>query len=100
MKRRRRTNPPFIGHKKRPVARSVNPSCALICPSGANHPSADFVPVQSCPQKYSLSASGKSNLQLPPSRPTEGRLAIVTDAGRDAVDAGGTQTNGADADEI
>jgi hypothetical protein len=27
--------------------------------------------------------------KLAPSRPTEGRLAIVTDAGRDAVDAGG-----------
>ena len=26
------------------------------------------------------------------SRPTEGRLAIVTDAGRDAVDAGGALT--------
>jgi hypothetical protein len=34
-----------------------------------------------------LVPSGKSNLQLAPSRPTEGRLAIVTDAGRDAVDA-------------
>ena len=31
----------------------------------------------------------KSNLYPSPSRPTEGRLAIVTDAGRDAVDAGG-----------
>jgi hypothetical protein len=40
-----------------------------------------------------LSPSGKSNLQLPLSRPTEGRLAIVTDAGRDAVDAGGALTN-------
>ena len=29
----------------------------------------------------------KSNLYPSPSRPTEGRLAIVTDAGRDAVDA-------------
>ena len=27
------------------------------------------------------------------SRPTEGRLAIVTDAGRDAVDVGGALTN-------
>jgi hypothetical protein len=34
-----------------------------------------------------LSPSGKSSLQARPSRPTEGRLAIVTDAGRDAVDA-------------
>jgi hypothetical protein len=32
------------------------------------------------------------------SRPTEGRFAIVTDAGRDAVDADVPITNGADAD--
>jgi hypothetical protein len=32
------------------------------------------------------------------SRPTEGRLAIVTDAGRDAVDAVAPLTNGAEAD--
>jgi hypothetical protein len=29
----------------------------------------------------------KSLLELPPSRPMKGRIAIVTDAGRDAVDA-------------
>jgi hypothetical protein len=40
-------------------------------------------------KNISLSPSGKSNLPLAPSRPTEGRLAIVTDAGRDAVDADG-----------
>jgi hypothetical protein len=34
-----------------------------------------------------LSLLPKSILEAPPSRPTEGRLAIVTDAGRDAVDA-------------
>ena len=33
-----------------------------------------------------------------PSRPTEGRFAIVTDAGRDAVDADALLTNGAEAD--
>jgi len=33
---------------------------------------------------------------LPPSRPTEGRIAIVTDAGRDAVDAGGAADESAD----
>jgi hypothetical protein len=33
-----------------------------------------------------------------PSRPTEGRFAIVTDAGRDAVDADVLTTNGTDAD--
>ena len=32
------------------------------------------------------------------SRPTEGRLAIVTDAGRDAVDADALLTNSAEAD--
>ncbi len=31
----------------------------------------------------------------PPSRPTKGRFAIVTDAGRDAVDADALLTNGA-----
>src|SRR5713226_5542748 len=36
--------------------------------------------------------------KLGPSRPTEGRLAIVTDAGRDAVDADALLTNGAEAD--
>jgi hypothetical protein len=33
-----------------------------------------------------------------PSRPTEGRLAIVTDAGRDAVDVDVPLTNGTEAD--
>jgi hypothetical protein len=32
------------------------------------------------------------------SRPTEGRLAIVTNAGRDAVDVDAPLTNGAEAD--
>jgi hypothetical protein len=33
-----------------------------------------------------------------PSRPIEGRFAIVTDAGRDAMDADAPITNGAEAD--
>jgi hypothetical protein len=37
--------------------------------------------------KISLRCTPKSNLYPLPSCPTEGRLAIVTDAGRDAVDA-------------
>jgi endogenous inhibitor of DNA gyrase (YacG/DUF329 family) len=45
-----------------------------------------------------LNMSGKSEALIPPSRPTEGRLAIVTDAGRDAVDADAPLTNGAEAD--
>jgi hypothetical protein len=40
----------------------------------------------------------KSNLEPPPSRPKEGRLAIVTDAGRDAVDADVLLTNSTEAD--
>jgi hypothetical protein len=40
----------------------------------------------------------KSAIYQPPSRPPEGRLAIVTDAGRDAMDADALLTNGADAD--
>jgi len=39
------------------------------------------------PKNIPLRALPKSTLELPPSCPTEGRLAIVTDAGRDAVDA-------------
>src|ERR1700682_2767035 len=37
--------------------------------------------------KIPLSPSGKSPLRLRPSRPTEGRSRVVTNAGRDAVDA-------------
>ena len=50
-------------------------------------PSADLCLSSPVAKNISLRASPKSNLELPPSRPTEGRLAIVTDAGRDAVDA-------------
>ena len=42
-----------------------------------------------------LDAAPKSPLNPLLSRPTEGRLAIVTDAGRDAVDAKALLTNGA-----
>jgi hypothetical protein len=38
-------------------------------------------------QKYFRSRLTQITSQLPPSRPIEGRIAIVTDAGRDAVDA-------------
>jgi hypothetical protein len=37
-------------------------------------------------KNISLRASGKSNLELSPSDPSEGRIAIVTDAGLDAMD--------------
>ena len=38
-------------------------------------------------------ACPKSNLEPAPSRPIEGRLAIVTNAGRDAMDADVLRTN-------
>ena len=43
--------------------------------------------VQSPLQKNFCSRSTQINFRTSPSRPTEGRFAIVTDAGRDAVDA-------------
>src|SRR5258705_689948 len=58
-------------------------ACAVICPSGtfvSSHFS-DF------PKNISVPTHPKSNLQLSHPTPPEGRIAIVTDAGRDAVDA-------------
>ena len=43
---------------------------------------------------YLLAAWPKSLLYPPPSRSTEGRHAIVTAAGRDAVDADGAKDEG------
>jgi hypothetical protein len=55
----------------------------LICPTGLpviflSSPLAKNIP---------LSPSGKSHLELSASTPKEGRFMIVTNAGRDAVDA-------------
>jgi hypothetical protein len=47
-------------------------------------------------QNFPLTAGQISTIAIW-SRPTEGRLAIVTDAGRDAVDAAAPLTNGAGA---
>ena len=55
-------------------------------------------PVESCLQKFFVSRLTQITPISPPSRPTEGRIAIVTDAGWDAVDAKAPLTNGADAD--
>ena len=49
------------------------------------------LPVQPLLQKYSDFPKTQISLYPLPSRPTEGRLAIVTDAGRDAVDADGAK---------
>jgi hypothetical protein len=52
-------------------------------------------PVQSHLQKYSFGRFTQIKIITAPSRPNEGRLAIVTNAGRDAVDAKAALTNAA-----
>jgi hypothetical protein len=64
------------GFSRHGRARRANQFGFWLC--GLSSPSAKNIP---------LVPSGKSILELAPSLPTEGRLAIVTDAGRDAVDA-------------
>ena len=54
--------------------------------------------VQISSQKYFLSGQTQIKAIIPLSCPTEGRFAIVTDAGQDAVDANAPLTNGAKAD--
>jgi hypothetical protein len=66
----------------------------LICPTGK---SLNLLSSPLC-KNILLRRTPKSNLYRSPSRPTEGRLAIVTDAGRDAVDADAPITNGTEAD--
>ena len=57
------------------------------------------LPVQSCLQKYFRSLLTQITCYIPavPSH-TEGRFAIVTNVGRDAMDAEAPMTNGACAD--
>ena len=54
--------------------------------------------VQSRCKKYSDVPKPQITFISPPSTPLEGRIAIVTDAGLDAVDAAALLTNGAHAD--
>src|ERR1700722_15911433 len=65
-------------------------SC-VICPTGCP---AIFVS-SSLAKNFPLSPSGKSPLRIRPSRLTEGRLAIVPNAGRGAMDASGASDEGA-----
>ncbi len=55
---------------------------------------AEFRKIVSVFRKLCLQPAQISRI-YPPSRPTKGRFAIVTDAGRDAVDADALLTNGA-----
>ena len=66
----------------------------MICPTGKS------VTCLSSPlcKNIPVFARPKSPLELPSSRPTEGRHAIVTAAGRDAVDADGAADERAEAD--
>jgi hypothetical protein len=50
-----------------------------------------FLPVQSLLKKYSGFPKPQITFISPPSTPFEGRIAIVTDAGLDAMDAGGAE---------
>jgi hypothetical protein len=59
----------------------------INCPSGKSARASDKRLSSPARKNISLNPSGKSLLQIRLSRPQEGRLAIVTDAGRDAVDA-------------
>ena len=53
-----------------------------------------MLPVQSRLQKYSYFSFDPNHFYIPRrSVPMQGRIAIVTDAGRNAVDAGGALTN-------
>ena len=54
-----------------------------------------FLPVQSRPKKYSGFPNPQITLYPRPSTPLEGRIAIVTDAGLDAVAAGGASDESA-----
>jgi hypothetical protein len=58
----------------------------VICPSGGLLTGLSSL-ISDFPKNISVPTYPKSILELSPSRPTEGRIAIVTDAGWDAVDA-------------
>jgi hypothetical protein len=79
------------GAKHRPGGASACVAAVPICLTGKS------VRCLSSPifKNIPVFAGPKSPLELPPSRPTEGRFAIVTDAGRDAVDASALLTNSA-----
>ena len=75
------------------------PLMDLRVKSDLSNPINLICPVQSCWQKYSASRLTQiKSISFAVPFHSEGRLAIVTDAGRDAVDATALVTNGANAD--
>ena len=58
----------------------------VICPSGGFLTGVSSL-ISDFPKNISVPTYPKSDLELWPSRPTEGRIRIVRDAGWDAVDA-------------
>src|ERR1019366_485094 len=67
----------------------------LICPTGKSAGQFIDPPVQPLSKKYSDFPKTQITLYPPPFRPPEGRFAIVTDVGRNAVDAGGAKDESA-----
>ena len=53
-----------------------------------------FLPVQSLAKKYSCFPKSQITSYPQPSTPLEGRIAVVTDAGLDAMDASGASDEG------
>jgi hypothetical protein len=80
--------------KKPDLLKCIN----VICPSGKSVGPVGDLPVQPPLQKYFCFPEPQIRTNDLPSRPTEGRHAIVTAAGRDAVDADAPITNGTEAD--
>jgi hypothetical protein len=69
-----------------------------FCPDGQIKYRLGLWSVQPLREKYSAFAVGQINFRTPAVHPTKGRIAIVTDAGLDAMDADARLTKRADAD--
>ena len=70
----------------------------LRCLTGKSFRQFTALNVQPCLKKYSGFPKSQITGTFPPSCPTEGRFAIVTDAGQDAVDVEAPITNDDEAD--
>jgi muramidase (phage lysozyme) len=80
----------FAKRSTHPMLRST-----LRCLTGKSSAPLTALVVQPSVQKYSDFPNTQITLSIQPSCPTEGRFAIVTDAGQDAVDVEAPITNGA-----